>query len=75
VGLRGGGGEDGMGRYKDKYDESLNPFEKFKGRVRLLSFASSRLFLFCPLAVQIPAVLTALLFLSPLLITRSSRDA
>jgi hypothetical protein len=25
-----------MGRYKDKYDESLNPFEKFKGRVRPL---------------------------------------
>lgn len=23
----------GIGRYKDKYDESLNPFEAFKGRV------------------------------------------
>lgn len=25
--------EDDIGRYKDKYDESLNPFEAFKGRV------------------------------------------
>lgn len=25
--------EDEIGRYKDKYDESLNPFEAFKGRV------------------------------------------
>jgi homeobox protein cut-like len=22
-----------LGRYRDKYDESLNPFEAFKGRV------------------------------------------
>jgi len=26
-------GEGGIGKYKDKYDESLNPFEAFKGRV------------------------------------------
>jgi hypothetical protein len=25
--------EDEMGRYKDKYEESMNPFEAFKGRV------------------------------------------
>jgi homeobox protein cut-like len=26
--------EDDIGRYKDKYEESMNPFEAFKGRVR-----------------------------------------
>jgi len=25
--------EDDIGRYKDKYEESMNPFEAFKGRV------------------------------------------
>lgn len=25
--------EDEIGRYKDKYEESMNPFEAFKGRV------------------------------------------
>ena len=25
--------EDEIGRYKDKYEESMNPFEVFKGRV------------------------------------------
>lgn len=45
--MNGGGGgglggiglssRDEIGRYKDKYDESLNPFEAFKGRVRRLS--------------------------------------
>ena len=25
--------EDGIGKYKDKYEESMNPFEAFKGRV------------------------------------------
>jgi homeobox protein cut-like len=27
------GREDEIGRYKDKYEESMNPFEAFKGRV------------------------------------------
>ena len=27
--------EDEIGRYKDKYEESMNPFEAFKGRVRV----------------------------------------
>lgn len=35
TGLEGVGvGRDDIGRYKDKYDESLNPFESFKSRVR-----------------------------------------
>lgn len=25
--------EDDIGKYKDKYEESMNPFEAFKGRV------------------------------------------
>jgi len=25
--------EDDIGRYKDKYEEHMNPFEAFKGRV------------------------------------------
>jgi len=34
AGLDGVGvGRDDIGRYKDKYDESLNPFESFKSRV------------------------------------------
>lgn len=31
VGSGGGRGDD-IGRYKDRYDESLNPFESFKSR-------------------------------------------
>ena len=27
------GRDDEIGRYKDKYEESMNPFEAFKGRV------------------------------------------
>lgn len=27
--------EDDIGKYKDKYEESMNPFEAFKGRVSL----------------------------------------
>lgn len=30
------GREDEIGRYKDKYEESMNPFEAFKGRVSAL---------------------------------------
>lgn len=29
--------EDDIGKYKDKYEESMNPFEAFKGRVSLYS--------------------------------------
>ncbi len=28
--------EDEIGKYKDRYEESMNPFEAFKGRVGLL---------------------------------------
>lgn len=34
------GRSDDIGRYKDKYEESMNPFEAFKGRVRLRSWSS-----------------------------------
>ena len=33
--------EDDIGRYKDKYEESMNPFEAFKGRVSLRPFLSN----------------------------------
>lgn len=33
--------EDDIGRYKDKYEESMNPFEAFKGRVSYLSRSCS----------------------------------
>lgn len=29
--------EEEIGRYKDKYEESMNPFEAFKGRVSDIS--------------------------------------
>ena len=34
--------EDEIGRYKDKYEESMNPFEAFKGRVNPSSGGMSR---------------------------------
>ncbi len=33
--------EDEIGKYKDKYEESMNPFEAFKGRVSALDGTSS----------------------------------
>jgi homeobox protein cut-like len=33
--LTGARRDEEMGRYKDKYEESMNPFEAFKGRVSL----------------------------------------
>jgi len=32
--------EDDIGKYKDKYEEHMNPFEAFKGRVSGLDFPS-----------------------------------
>jgi homeobox protein cut-like len=32
--------EDDIGRYKDKYEESMNPFEAFKGRVSFCALSS-----------------------------------
>ena len=29
--------QDEIGKYKDKYEESMNPFEAFKGRVSVSS--------------------------------------
>lgn len=34
--------EDEIGRYKDKYEESMNPFEAFKGRVSRIVSAGVR---------------------------------
>ena len=34
--------EDEIGRYKDKYEESMNPFEAFKGRVSETAFVSTQ---------------------------------
>jgi hypothetical protein len=34
-GVMAGRRDEEMGRYKDKYEESMNPFEAFKGRVSL----------------------------------------
>jgi hypothetical protein len=34
--------EDEIGRYKDKYEESMNPFEAFKGRVSRVARAGVR---------------------------------
>lgn len=36
AGVMRSGRDEEMGRYKDKYEESMNPFEAFKGRVSLL---------------------------------------
>lgn len=33
MGMSSGRRDEEMGRYKDKYEESMNPFEAFKGRV------------------------------------------
>lgn len=37
-GVMAGRRDEEMGRYKDKYEESMNPFEAFKGRVSIISF-------------------------------------
>jgi hypothetical protein len=31
--------EDDIGKYKDKYEESMNPFEAFKGRVSVVGMS------------------------------------
>lgn len=37
-------GDEELGKYRNKYEESMNPFEAFRGRVSLFGFGFSSLY-------------------------------